>query len=123
MNDLQRMNIEEWIGALRGGGYKHTAGIMHKPETGEHCALGVLCDIHGLEWIDEKTAREREQRAAGYHVGYEFPYGTIYAGVPHCDWTEEVVGLDSDQIQQVYLVNDTRGFDAAADLLKHYMNE
>jgi hypothetical protein len=54
MNPLQRMNIEEWIGALRGGSYRQTSHALHRGDS--FCALGVLADIQGVDW--EETRKE-----------------------------------------------------------------
>ncbi len=48
------MNAEmkaTWIAALRGGGFKQTTGVLHDPEDGGYCCLGVLCEVTGYQKI------------------------------------------------------------------------
>lgn len=35
---------EKWLEALKSGKYKQGVGMLYK--CGEHCCLGVLCEIH-----------------------------------------------------------------------------
>lgn len=40
-----------WVAALRSGEYRQGAGLLHSPDTGTYCCLGVACDLavkHGV---------------------------------------------------------------------------
>lgn len=74
---------QEWIAALRSGGYEQTTECL-KDSTG-YCCLGVLCDISGLgEWegnlyigadVDLPQSVQREYDL--YPDGWHFPKTTV----------------------------------------------
>ena len=47
---------ERWVNALRTGLYEQTKGVLYRPESGQFCAMGVLCDIQGAQWNSDPLA-------------------------------------------------------------------
>lgn len=43
----------EWLQALRSGKYKQARYVL-KDGRGRYCCLGVLADLHGVDWIEMK---------------------------------------------------------------------
>lgn len=109
MNDLQRMNVEELIGALRSGEYMNQVGRMRQihHDGDRYCAFGVACEIHGLE---------------RHSIGYCFPGGAWSYTLPPYSWVEETFGLTQMEFQSVYSASDRWGHEKAADMLKEIMN-
>ena len=120
---IQKMNIEEWIGALRGGGYRQTGYALHREDT--FCALGVLADTQGVTW--EETRREQtETTKAGTLYGFrqENPHpdldDIVWDGtIPQNLW-EAWTGLPRTVAEQVTDMNDDQvcTFEQIADALK-----
>jgi hypothetical protein len=121
MNPLQRMNIEEWIGALRGGSYRQTSHALHRGDS--FCALGVLADIQGVDW--EETRKEYSEPRGlvplyGFRANCNLPEEIVWDGtIPVTLW-QAWTGLPRVWAEQVADMNDDRDytFEDIADSLK-----
>jgi hypothetical protein len=127
MNPLQRMNIEEWIGALRSGEYQKNRAVLHRGDS--FCALGVLADTQGVEWVTEDT-EERDECIYGFRYGspscrcLACTGGNFWdASVPE-DLFQEWTGLGSQDAGDIIRANDDHNlsFDDIADLIKQKTN-
>ncbi len=42
---MSELTEQEWLAALRSGGYEQTVGVMKSSVTGGYCCLGVACEL------------------------------------------------------------------------------
>jgi hypothetical protein len=114
---LQKMNIEEWIGALRSGTYEQTTHALHRGQA--FCALGVLADIQGVDW--EET-RKVHSEAWGLAALYGFEHALtfdVWDGTIPADLWETWTGLGGGLIADISELNDEGAtFDEVADSIK-----
>lgn len=74
---MNRQNMETWIKALESGNYSQARRVLHDGEG--FCCLGVLCDINGVEWVQDEIGD------FGYNDG-EHHRG--FPGQPVMDWLD-----------------------------------
>jgi hypothetical protein len=108
----QRMNVDEWIGALRSGEYKQGKYDLHALD-GSFCGLGVLADVQRVEWL-----RHSEEDVFYFRDGSNGVVGEWFKSVP-TKWFMDRVGLDMSVADRLIQMND-RGasFDDIADEIK-----
>jgi len=79
---------DEWLLALKSGGYKKGKGVLCKDE--KYCCLGVLCEISKLEKIMPFTDISSTLK------GYQVPGGTHWATrfLPEGFYLTNLIGND-----------------------------
>jgi len=87
---------KRWIAALRGGKYQQGRGQLR--HEGQHCCLGVLCDItepDGWQTVEQRTEigdlliRRQEQ-----HRGHAVMVGPSVAAKAQLDYADEKVLME-----------------------------
>jgi hypothetical protein len=109
---------QKWIDALRSGKYQQ-GNYALRNNQGQYCCLGVLADVCGVEWSNE--------RIGGVESNYWHPTGEVHKrGVDAYYSTSglslkfrELVGLPVEEHDKLITMNDSgTSFEQIADYIQ-----
>lgn len=120
----------KWIAALKSGNYKQGKGVLADPKRGEHCCLGVLCELAAAEGLIRKANDGRYIEFDGAsHVlpgtvarwaGLEYPDGRPMIS-PIVPERHVVDGCVYDNTTLASLNDDDRAFTEIANLIERHL--
>mgnify|MGYP000735863425 CR=1 FL=1 len=105
---------DKWVEALRSGRYQQGKGHLHAGEC--FCALGVLCDVLGLEWVPCEEIGDDLNNLPVYMAA-----GESTDGIP--DSISEKIGLEDVDHAAVAIRNDSGdSFTGIADWIEAHVS-
>lgn len=123
---MEKKKIIEWQKALRSGQYHQWWGGLKNDDC--YCALGVLCDISGVDWVAEGSSDDEGKNLAsldGYLTHGTLPWPlTAEFEVMGTMPFKPVLVVDGGLYGSISGLNDDLGmtFDEIADFLDTFLD-
>lgn len=122
---------KRWVEALRSGEFKQGTGALYNPDTGEHCVLGILCELAVQDGVVQRHDHEHGGPSVYGNLGGDDsdvvvpPEVIEWAGLDSCiplvEYFDEEYGNTYEAVAEM---ND-RGlsFKYIAELIEEDINE